>query len=343
MKRTPELFIAAVSIGVIALTAAKLLGLVRLPAIAQLLGVGFVIFTSLMLARIRRRPGPQHALGRAPAASILSSGGVASSNSHISDAYVLSLPEYSLVRKTPNRGLPFELAAKEESGEHLDQREVIQRSLLDPSRRPQLDDPLFVGLLDVQETGVLTINLPRKGGSCLPIFSSPIRAADYVRTLLAAGPSVKYLSSSPRQLVEMLRDLRGGGIEQFTLDRCPRCDIFTAFGSASVTTADRAVETWSIFKATELARLDLYLSHAWASARAGQLDVARDVALETVAHVSLEDPRAHLLLGQIAVALRDHELLREARSFLQFLKLGPWEGKLDEAARSGSPDFSPVA
>jgi hypothetical protein len=339
----PELFIAVLSCGVIALTAAKLLGLVRLPAIAQLLGVSFAAVAGLMLARIRRRAGPSRALRRAPAASILPSGGDASSEAHTSDADLLSLPEYSRVRKTPNRGLPADLAAKEESGEHLDQREVIQRSLLDPSRRPQLDDPLFVGLLGVQEAGVLTIKLPRKGGSCLPIFSSPIRAADYVRTLLAAGPSVKYLSSSPRQLVEMLRDLRRGGIEQLTLDRCPRCDIFTAFGSASLTTADRVVETWSIVKATELARLDLYLSYTLASARAGQLDVARDVALETVAHVSLEDPRAHLLLGQIAVALRDHELFREARSFLQFLKLDPWESKLDEAARSGSPDFSPVA
>jgi hypothetical protein len=342
MKRTPELFIAVVSCVVIAFTAAKLLGLVRLPAIAQLLGLSFAAVAGLMLSRIRRRPGPPCVHGWAPAASILLSGGDAS-KSHTSDADLLSLPEYSGVRKTPNRGLPADLAAKEKSGEHLDHREVISRSLLDPSRRPQADDPLFVALLDVQGAGFLTINLPRKGGSCLPIFSTPIRAADYVRTLLASGPSVKYLSSSPRQLVEMLRDLRGSGIEQVTLDRCPRCDIVTSIGSASVTTADRAVEIWSIFKASELARLDLYLSHAWASARAGQLDVARDVALETVAHVSLEDPRAHLLLGQIAVALRDHELLREARSFLQFLKLGPWESKLDEAARSGSPDFSPVA
>jgi len=141
----------------------------------------------------------------------------------------------------------------------------------------------------------------------------------------------------------MLRDLRANGIERFTIDRCPRCDIVTAFGSTSVTTGERAVEAWSIFKATELARLDLYLTHASGSARAGQLDVARDVALETVAHVSLEDSRVHLLLGQIAVALRDHELLREARSFLQFLEADLCERGLDEAVRSGSPSFDPLA
>jgi len=93
------------------------------------------------------------------------------------------------------------------------------------------------------------------------------------------------------------------------------------------------------FEATEFARLDLYLDHARVAARAGQLDVARNVAFETVGHVSLEDPRAHMLLGQIAVALRDRRLFREAKGFLQFLRLGAWERRLDEASRSGTPDF----
>ncbi|HXU34644.1 MAG TPA: hypothetical protein VN851_29045 [Thermoanaerobaculia bacterium] len=173
----------------------------------------------------------------------------------------------------------------------------------------------------------------------MPIFSTPFRAADYIRVLLGSGPAVKYLSSSSLELVAMLRDLRGMGIEQFALDRCPRCNIFTAIDSASITTAEAAIDCWTIFKATELARLDLYLSHALRIARAGELDAAREVALETVAHVSLEDPRAHLLLGQIAVALQDRPLLREARAFLQFLQLTSWERKLDEAVRTGSPDF----
>ena len=242
------------------------------------------------------------------------------------------------MRTTPTRGLPADLAEEESSEEQFARRETIGRSLREPPCRPQDDSPLFVELLAVKEGGVLTITLPQKG-ACLPIFSSPIRAADYIRTVLVSGPSVKYLSSSPLQLVGLLRDLRESGIEQFTIDRCPRCDIFTAFGSASVTTAEKAVDCWSIFKAGELARLDLYLSRALTSARAGQLEMARDVAFETVAHVSLEDPRAHLLLGQIAVALRDHKLLREAKGFLQFLKADLWERKLEEASRSGSPDF----
>ena len=63
------------------------------------------------------------------------------------------------------------------------------------------------------------------------------------------------------------------------------------------------------------------------------------MVLETVAHVSLEDPRAHLLLGQIAVALQDQALLREAKAFLQFFQLDSWERRLDEVVRARSPDF----
>jgi hypothetical protein len=55
--------------------------------------------------------------------------------------------------------------------------------------------------------------------------------------------------------------------------------------------------------------------------------------------VDLEDPRPHLLLGQVAVKLGDRELLREAKSFLQFLKLDRWGWRLDQVVQSGSPDF----
>jgi hypothetical protein len=249
------------------------------------------------------------------------------------------MPEYAAVRTTPNRGLPPELAERETSQAFVAQREAIKRWLGEPPRRPQAESPLVVELLAAGQAGVVTMTIPDGGSSCLPIFSTPFRAADYIRTLLVRGPAVNYLSSSPLELVGMLRDLRGVGIEQFALDRCPRCNIFTVIGSASITTADEAINCWSIWKATELARLDLYLSHAQASARAGRLLEAREVVLETVAHVSVEDPRAHLLLGQIAVALRDRTLLREAKAFLQFFQLNSWERRLDEAVRSRSPDF----
>ncbi len=46
---------------------------------------------------------------------------------------------------------------------------------------------------------------------------------------------------------------------------------------------------------------------------------ARDVALELVGHVTAEDPRSHLLLGKLAIQLRDKSLLSEAEHFLVYL------------------------
>ena len=67
---------------------------------------------------------------------------------------------------------------------------------------------------------------------------------------------------------------------------------------------------------------------------------ARDVVLETVGHVSMGDPDAHLLLGQLAVGLKDRTLLAEARAFLDYLEAGRWRKKLDDVDRTGNADFS---
>lgn len=248
------------------------------------------------------------------------------------------MPEYRSIRRTPNRGLPSDLEEREASQAFATQREAIERSLREPPHRPHEQSPLFVELLAANQKGVVTMTLSDRT-QCLPVFSTPFRAADYIRTFLARGPAVKYLSSSPLELVGMLQDVRGMGIEHFALDRCPRCNIFTTIGCASITTAEDVINCWAIWKASELARLDLYLSYAQASARTGELEEAREVVLETIAHVSLEDPRAHLLLGQIAVALQDRAILLEAKAFLKFFELNSWERRLDQVDRSGTTDF----
>lgn len=248
-------------------------------------------------------------------------------------------PIYSELKLIPTRGLPPELAAQEASESFTSQREARELELLDPARRPPNNAPLFTELLGAKDGAVVTINLPNNSGGCLPVFSSPLRARDYAQTLLPAGPPVQYLCSSPLELIAMLGDLEEARVKAFTLDRCPRCDTFTVIGSDSAKTIDDLLTVWAIFKATELARADLYFTFAHDSARAGQLEVARDVALETVGHVTLEDPRPHLLLGQLGVGLRDGRLVQEAKAFLRFLKFDEWERKLDDVARTGSPDF----
>lgn len=249
------------------------------------------------------------------------------------------MPEYSALRKTPTRGLPFDLAEQEASQEHKDRKDSIAQWLCELPRRPEPDSRLFVEIFDIKQQSFPTIIGPEDGSQILPVFSTPFRAADYIRTLLDSSQSPNYLSSSPRELIGLLQDLRELGVEKFALDRCPRCNFFCVLHSASVTTADDAINCWSIIKAAELARLDLYLTHAQKSARAGELYTSRDVLLETAGHVSFEDPRVHVLLGQVAVALHDRELLLEAKTFLQFFKLHSWERKLDQVVQSGSLNF----
>lgn len=250
------------------------------------------------------------------------------------------LPLYAALRSIPSRGLPPALAAREADESFAARTGALERQLLESPRRPEDDEPLFTLLLDAGGRGVVTLDLPGGGGPCLPAFSTPLRAADYAQTHLAAGPPVSYLYSSPAEFARLLGDVGGVGITAFALDRCPRCPTFSAVSTGPAMTAGDALKVWAVFKASELARADLYIEFALDEARAGRLAVAREVALETVGHVTLEDPRPHLLLGQLGVGLGDRGLVREAKAYLGFLGLDAWERKLDEVARSGSPDFA---
>ena len=249
------------------------------------------------------------------------------------------LPLYAALRSVPSRGLPPALATREADEAFAVPREAVKSQLLEPPRRPGDDEPLFVLLLDAGGRGFLTVAPPGDGGPCLPAFSTPLRAADYAQTQLTAGPPVSYLYSSPAEFARLLGDVGGAGITAFTLDRCPRCTTFNAVSPRPAMTAGDVLDLWAIFKSTELARADLYVEFALDEARAGRLAVARDVALETVGHVTLEDPRPHLLLGQLGVGLGDRGLVREAKAFLGFLGAGDWERRLDEDIGSSSPDF----
>ena len=246
-----------------------------------------------------------------------------------------TIPEYSKAREMPSRG---SVSSNSEQEAYQARCDAIQRWLCEAPRRPQVASPFFVEIFTNNSQSVLTIE-GTKGSHCMVVFSSQFRAADYVRTLLASDPAVDYLSSSPLELVAMFRDVRQAGIDQFTLDRCPRCEAFCAIYTASMTTTDDVINCWSIFKSIELARLEQFLTYAQAAARAEQFYTARDVLLEAAAHVTAEDPRVHWALGQVAVKLYDSELLHEAKNFLRFFKLKSWEHRLDQMAQSRWSDY----
>src|SRR2546423_2122178 len=99
------------------------------------------------------------------------------------------LPVYSELQAIPSRGLPPELQAKEASQSFISLRDNFERELLEPARRPPDDQALFTGLLAANGGGFVVVSLP-DGDQCLPVFSTPVRAGDYVQTVLADGPSV---------------------------------------------------------------------------------------------------------------------------------------------------------
>jgi len=245
-----------------------------------------------------------------------------------------ALPTYSKLKGLPSANLPDEaevVAARWEE---------IEKELLEIVRRHAEDAPMFSLVLIAQQQ-VLMAGDP-EGGQCLLTFGSPFRAADYVRTLFS-GMHPQFGGSSPSQLLGLLGKLRELGVDRFTIDRCPRCPPSTAFtqiGSSGMQAPDDLIKVWATGEAIQMARLELYVERAREWAHAGRLEAARDLALVSVGHVHFEDPRPHLLLGQLAVVLGDRRLLQEARTFLNYFGFATWERRLDEVERAGGCDFS---
>jgi len=231
---------------------------------------------------------------------------------------------YSLLKEVPSRPLPQELVDQECSATFHEWRDEIECDLVAAVTDEKA--PAFATFLKAGP-GLLQINLPDSGEKCLLIFSTPVRAADYASVAMP-DQRFEYFCSSAEQTVSVIKEFHDhAGIKHIALDRCPRCDIFTALGAANMNSAAKVITTWKISKATEMARLVLYFDYAQNAAKAGKFMLARDVALETVGHVTLEDPRLHLLLGKLAVQLGDKQLLREAIRFLGMFKQ---EDKLKE-------------
>jgi hypothetical protein len=105
------------------------------------------------------------------------------------------MPGYSALKANPSRGLPADLTEKEGSPSFSVHCQALQSALLDTRQRPEIDAPLFTELLD-PDSGFVSLNLPN-GSRCVPIFSTPFRAADYRYTLLSRGPRLQYLCTSP--------------------------------------------------------------------------------------------------------------------------------------------------
>jgi hypothetical protein len=241
------------------------------------------------------------------------------------------LLEFASRKGLPSRsGLPFYTALERnrlgkdrcdfsdlENSPEIDRlRAEFEPQLLSLPRRPAEDEPLLTSLL-IPPSGFFTVTLPNST-PCLLTFSTPLRAAEYAR-IHAQTLQFKYLSSSPKQFVQMLGDLRRSGIQRFALDVCPHCLTFPALETNSMLAAPDVLKIWAIHKSGELARESLYFARAKEAAERGDLQKAKETVLEAIQHVTMDSPRLHLLLGKIALSLKEKGLFREAQAFLEFL------------------------
>lgn len=245
-------------------------------------------------------------------------------------------PYYSLLRDVPSRGLPQDLADQEASTDYHDWRDRIASDL---AAQPQDEDaPNFITFLKSGD-GLLHLRLPQLEGGCMLVFSSPLRAADYA-SVQAPKQTFNYFCSSAKQVVFVIREFRDhGGVTHIALDRCPRCDVFTTVTATDFDSPAKVIQMCQTWKATEIARCGLYWNYARSAARTGQFLRARDVALEMVGHVTTEDPRSHLLLGKLAIQLRDKQLLHEAKKFLAALRQDWAIEELQNAAKTKVMEF----
>ncbi len=228
-----------------------------------------------------------------------------------------NLPQYSEVARTPNQGRPKRLIERETSAEFSAECQAAARELLAPDARPQDDAPLFVTIVN-GDGGPLTATQP-DGRSCVTVFSSPFRAADYQRALLTGFDDAQFLVSTPEMMAKMLADLRRLGVESICLDRCPRCKGFAVYSTEAMTTTNGVFSLWAIVKGTELTKVRLYSEFGRDLATKGKLQHARRLAMQTASHVTMEDPGLHLFIGQLAVARGDETEVAEAKAFLRYL------------------------
>ncbi len=249
------------------------------------------------------------------------------------------LPTYAQLERLSSRTMPAELVREEASEESEERRLAIADELRHSNHVTVEAAPIFVSLELSPAPSVIGFDLPFDEGRCLPVFTSPLRAADYRRLLVAPPLPVMYRVSTPAQLFEKLNDVRRIGFVSYTVDRCPRCRRYFAAPLDSIASPETLLAMWIGATSYWRVRAELYLKHALLCAQAGQLDEARDVALEMVGHVTQEMPRVHLLLGALGVARGEPDLVDDARRFLQYLKHEPWARELEAIVDAGRVNF----
>ena len=236
----------------------------------------------------------------------------------------VSLPQYTELRRRPNRHLPSSLVAQEHQPVFRERSDAIRRDLLSlPSRR---DDSAFLTTLWADHRSAISLPLP-EGGYGLLVFSRPALALDYVNLKLPDTAAPMFRVWTPIRLAQMLAQLRTTGVGWAVFDRCPRCEVVSTVSTQGMRVASDVLNVWAIGESLRRARTELYLKHVAKVAPVAP-EEAKEIALETAGHIAPDDHEVHVALGVVGLRLGDRGLVREACDFLRFLKHDAWAERL---------------
>jgi hypothetical protein len=210
---------------------------------------------------------------------------------------------------------------------------VIQRSnlLLTPEYRPPDDEPLFIAI-ENQAAGKLQyfiIKLSDENQRCLLLFTSQIRAHEYIRVVLGNEVHIHFPMFSPNDCASSISSWRSSGLNRLVVDRCPYCDVMNIIHLDSLSSPDDFIKLWAGTSAVRFVIYNRNLDRAQNALSEGRLSDAYDMAIDIVQHVDAERPEVHFLLGCCGLLMRDEKTVNEAFRLLH-LFAPHWTDELKE-------------
>ena len=95
--------------------------------------------------------------------------------------------------------------------------------------------------------GFLTLKPSNNEGACIPLFTSPILAKDYMREFKVEGDvggiKIENLPASGPKWIE-------AGITRFNLNRCPRCADALLYDAGVLLSVEKVIQCWAVARAT---------------------------------------------------------------------------------------------